>query len=65
MTTISATVEFDPRAAKCFGDPDDGGSHRRRDTAPWPRLEVDEAGLHRVRRAHVAGDATVPMHGVR
>jgi hypothetical protein len=64
MTTISAWVEFDPRAEKFFGDPDDGYD-RLRDTALWPRLEVDEAGLHRVRRAHVAGDATLPMHGVR
>ncbi|HEY6318017.1 MAG TPA: hypothetical protein VI462_09050 [Acidimicrobiia bacterium] len=64
MTTISASVEFDPRAENFFGDPDDG-YHRLRDAALWPRLEVDEVGLHRVRRAHVAGDATLPMHGVR
>jgi hypothetical protein len=64
MTTISAWVEFDPRAEKFFGDPNDG-DHRLRDAALWPRLQVGEAGLHGVRKAHVAGDASHPMHGVR
>jgi cytochrome P450 len=31
----------------------------------WRRLEVDEAGLRRVRMANVAGYSNVPVHGVR
>jgi len=31
----------------------------------WERLEVDEAGLRRVRMANVAGYSNVPVHAVR
>jgi hypothetical protein len=64
MTTSPAGVTCDPNAEKCFFDPDDRSPHMRV-AVPWPRLDVDEAGLHRMRRAEVVGDAVVPMRGVR